>query len=284
MQSNVSIQIEDPPIARALFGDTRFAWIWLIVRLYVGWEWLSEGIIKAQTSAWAGAKAGAFLTTWIGGALKKTQGAHPDVQGWYGSFLSQVVLPHAAFWSYVVTYGEIAVGLGLILGLFTGIAAFFGTTMNASYLLAGTVSTNPILFALGSLLVLAWKTAGWWGLGSLGTAARRHALEEREHLDHRYGERCATGGAGVMTRLAEKDLVLAPPASADRFLQAFLVAHPQFKGKLTLAADENYNGFWIALTSEQVPPGGPSVARSLLRELRVAIEADFRSQERAKAS
>jgi thiosulfate dehydrogenase [quinone] large subunit len=111
---------------------------------------------------------------WVGGALKKTQGAHPDVQGWYASFLSHVVLPHAAFWSYTVTCGEIFVGLGLILGLFTGIAAFFGTTMNASYLLAGTVSTNPILFALGSLLVLAWKTAGYWGLdrwalASLGT-------------------------------------------------------------------------------------------------------------------
>jgi thiosulfate dehydrogenase (quinone) large subunit len=163
MQSHASAQIEDPPLARALFGNTRFAWIWLIVRLYVGWDWLSEGINKAQTSAWVGAKAGTFLTMWVGGALKKTQGAHPDVQGWYGFFLSHAVLPHAAFWSYAVTYGEIFVGLGLILGLFTGIAAFFGTTLNASYLLAGTVSTNPVLFALGSLLVLAWKTAGFWG-------------------------------------------------------------------------------------------------------------------------
>jgi len=166
--------IEDPPIARALFGNTKYAWVWLIVRLYVGWEWLSEGIDKAQTPAWAGDKAGTFLTMWIGGALKKTQGAHPDVQGWYGAFLQHIVLPHAAFWSIAVTYGEIFVGLGLILGLFTGIAAFFGTTMNASYLLAGTVSVNPILFAFGSLLVLAWKTAGYWGLdrwvlASLGT-------------------------------------------------------------------------------------------------------------------
>jgi thiosulfate dehydrogenase [quinone] large subunit len=111
---------------------------------------------------------------WVGGALKKTQGAYPDVQGWYAFFLSHVVLPNAVFFSYVVTCGEICVGLGLILGLFTGIAAFFGTTMNASYLLAGTVSTNPILFTLGSLLVLAWKTAGYWGadryvLARLGT-------------------------------------------------------------------------------------------------------------------
>lgn len=164
MKVKASTQIEDPPIARALFGDTRFAWIWLIVRLYVGWQWFSEGLNKIQSPAWTGAKAGNFLTMWIEGALKKTQGAHPDVQGWYAFFLSHVVLPHAAFWSYAVSYGELFVGIGLILGLFTGIAAFFGTTMNASYLLAGTVSVNPILFALGTMLVLAWKTAGYWGL------------------------------------------------------------------------------------------------------------------------
>jgi thiosulfate dehydrogenase [quinone] large subunit len=173
-----SIQIEDPPLAKALFGDTRWSWVWLVLRVYVGWNWLSEGLAKASDPGWIGASSGTFLTTWVTRALTKTHGAHPDVQGWYGAFLSGVVLPHAAFWSYCVTFGEISVGIGLILGLFTGIAAFFGTTMNASYLLAGTVSTNPILFALGSLLVLAWKTAGWWGadrwlLASLRTPWQR---------------------------------------------------------------------------------------------------------------
>lgn len=159
-----SVRIDDPPIARALFGETRWSLVWLVVRVYVGWDWLREGIAKATDPAWTGPQAGAFMTTWITRALTKTQGAHPDVQGWYGWFLAHVVLPQAGLWSHAIAYGEMAVGLGLILGLFTGIAAFFGTTMNASYLLAGTVSTNPILFALGSLLVLAWKTAGYWGL------------------------------------------------------------------------------------------------------------------------
>lgn len=157
-------RIEDPPLAQALFSDVRWSWIWLVVRLYVGWQWLSEGIDKAQTSAWTGAHAGSFLTMWVGRALTKTAGPHPDVQGWYAAFLRDLVLPHAAAFSYLVAYGEILVGLGLILGLFTGIAAFFGTMMNGSYLLAGTVSVNPILFAFASLLVLAWKTAGYWGL------------------------------------------------------------------------------------------------------------------------
>jgi thiosulfate dehydrogenase [quinone] large subunit len=36
--------------------------------------------------------------------------------------------------------------------------------MNFSYLLAGSASTNPVLFALGTFLVLAWTVAGFWGV------------------------------------------------------------------------------------------------------------------------
>jgi len=74
------------------------------------------------------------------------------------------VLPHTAVWSDAIAYGEILVGLGLIVGLFTGIAAFFGGLLNANYLLAGTVSTNPMLFILATWLVLAWRVAGLIGL------------------------------------------------------------------------------------------------------------------------
>ncbi|MFA9404074.1 MAG: hypothetical protein ACERKY_13540, partial [Anaerolineales bacterium] len=45
-----------------------------------------------------------------------------------------------------------------------GMAAFFGGFMNMNYLLAGTVSTNPLLLAIAIFLILAWKTAGWWGI------------------------------------------------------------------------------------------------------------------------
>ena len=36
--------------------------------------------------------------------------------------------------------------------------------MNMNYMLAGSISTNPILLLLSIFLILAWKTAGWWGL------------------------------------------------------------------------------------------------------------------------
>jgi thiosulfate dehydrogenase (quinone) large subunit len=160
------LEIPEPNISKFLFADTRLAPLWMLVRLYVGYEWLIAGWGKLTNPAgvWVGEKAGTAVTGFLGGALTKTDGAHPDVQGYSAWFLQHIALPNATLFSYLVTFGEIAVGIALILGLFTGIAAFFGGFMNASYLLAGTVSTNPLLFILATLLVLAWRTAGYWGL------------------------------------------------------------------------------------------------------------------------
>lgn len=157
-------EIPEPPVARFLFADTRMAWFWLIVRLYAGWEWLEAGYAKLTNPAWAGPAAGSALTGFVNNALNKTSGANPDVNSIYAGFLQAVVLPHAALWSWIVALGELAVGLGLIVGLLTGIAAFFGGLMNVNYLFAGTVSSNPLLFILATWLVLAWRVAGWWGL------------------------------------------------------------------------------------------------------------------------
>jgi thiosulfate dehydrogenase [quinone] large subunit len=157
-------QIPEPPIARWLFADTRLAWFWLLVRLYVGWEWLYAGLEKLTDPAWTGSQSGAAITGFVDGAFQKAAGAHPDVTGWYAAFLRTVVQPNASVWAHLITYGELLVGIGLLLGLLTGAAAFFGSFMNVNYLLAGTVSSNPILFVLATWLVLAWRVAGWYGL------------------------------------------------------------------------------------------------------------------------
>lgn len=185
--------IQDPPLAETLFGSVRWAWVWLILRLYVGYEWVMAGWGKLNNPAWTGTKAGAALTGFINGALSKISGEHPDVQGWYAWFLQHVVLPNAPLWSQLVSWGEFLVGVALILGIFTGIAAFFGSFMNINYLMAGAVSTNPILFVIATWLVLAWKVAGWWGLDrwilpALGTPWRPGYIfhsEERQSVDER---------------------------------------------------------------------------------------------------
>ncbi|HAX24873.1 MAG TPA: hypothetical protein DCX80_07535, partial [Chloroflexi bacterium] len=45
-----------------------------------------------------------------------------------------------------------------------GIAAFFGTLLNFSFMMAGTVSSNPVMFGITVFLVLGWKVAGYFGL------------------------------------------------------------------------------------------------------------------------
>ncbi len=135
--------VTDPPFAVALFGDVRFAWIWLIVRLYVAYEWLLAGYDKIISPSWVGAQAGAALKGFLNNAISLTGGAHPAVQARYTAFLKAAILPAVGFWSYVVAFGEVLVGLGLLLGVFTGIAAFFGFFMNMNYMLAGSISTNP---------------------------------------------------------------------------------------------------------------------------------------------
>jgi thiosulfate dehydrogenase (quinone) large subunit len=155
--------IPENPVSKFLFSNTKMAWFWLLVRVYVGWQWLDAGWSKIHNPAWVGDGAGQALGGFIKGALEKTGGAHPDVQGWYAAFLQNVVVPNAQSWSYVVAWGELLVGLALILGALVGIAAFFGLFMNLNFLLAGTVSTNPILFVLAIGLVLAWRVAGHYG-------------------------------------------------------------------------------------------------------------------------
>ena len=155
--------IEESPFSHFFVASTKSAPLWLVVRLYVGWIWLSAGWGKLHDPAWFGGSAGAHLQAFVEGALQKTGGVHPDVQGWYASFLQSAVLPHLVAWSNAITVGEVLVGIGLILGILTGIAAFFGLFMNLNFLLAGTVSLNPILFTFSIGLVLAWRVAGYWG-------------------------------------------------------------------------------------------------------------------------
>ncbi|MDQ3044071.1 MAG: hypothetical protein M3R06_02815 [Chloroflexota bacterium] len=84
----------------------------------------------------------------------------------------------------LLAIGEFLVGTGLVIGALVGIAAFFGTFLNFNFLLAGTASTNPVLFGLSVFLVIGWKVAGYWGLDrwllpSLGAPWRRGRLFAR---------------------------------------------------------------------------------------------------------
>jgi thiosulfate dehydrogenase (quinone) large subunit len=50
--SKGQVLIQDPPIARFLFQGTIASWLWLVVRLYVGWDFLDADWHNFQTPAW----------------------------------------------------------------------------------------------------------------------------------------------------------------------------------------------------------------------------------------
>ncbi|MCU0475384.1 MAG: DoxX family membrane protein [Anaerolineae bacterium] len=156
--------ITDPPIARFLFSDTRMAGVWLVVRVLLGWSWLSSGWGKLQNPAWM--DGGAALKGFWERSLGMVEGVNSPIKfDWYGGFLQSLYDAGAYTWfAKLIVFGEILVGVGLIVGLFVGFAAFFGGFMNWNFIMAGTASSNGLYLVVAILLILAWKTAGWYGL------------------------------------------------------------------------------------------------------------------------
>ncbi len=157
-----NVEIQDPPIAKFIFGNTAFAWVWLVVRVWLGYQWVDASLHKITNPAWV--ETGTALKGYWTNAIAVDP--KPVIAfDWYRNFLQFMLDAQAYTWfAKVIAYGELLVGIGLILGAFVGIAAFFGAFMNWNFLMAGSASTNPLLFVVALLLVLAWKTAGYYGL------------------------------------------------------------------------------------------------------------------------
>lgn len=171
-----NIEIQDPPFTKFIFGNTGFSIVWLFVRLWLGWQWVNASLHKLFLSdpATGDTLFGQINPAWLvtGEALKgywmnalKTDPRPVIYFDWYRGFIQMLVDVQAYTWfAKMIAFGELFIGIALIIGLFTGIAAFFGGFMNWNFLMAGTASSNPLLFVAALLLVLAWKNAGYLGL------------------------------------------------------------------------------------------------------------------------
>lgn len=156
------IEVPESKLGHALFTTTQFSWLWLILRLYLGWSWFRSGWGKIGNPAWL--ETGEALRGFWTRAVQVEPQA-PIAYDWYRNFI-QFLLDggHYTWFAKLVVAGEILVGIALLLGAFTGIAAFFGGFMNFNFMMAGTASTNPLLYTIAILLMLAWKVAGYYGL------------------------------------------------------------------------------------------------------------------------
>lgn len=141
-----------------LRNNTVAAGILTVVRLYLGWMWLSAGWVKVTGEKF---NAGGFLTGAVNNPVVKDG---EPVFGWYVSFLDNFVIPNADLFSFMVSWGEVAVGLGLILGCLTTWAAFFAMVMNFAFMMAGTISHSPTDVIMEIFIAVAGVNAGKFGL------------------------------------------------------------------------------------------------------------------------
>lgn len=158
------VTIPDPPLAHMLFSTTKLAWLWAIIRIYLGYQWVNAGWHKISGGGWLDGGA-ALKGFWTGAVALPDKGKPPIAFDWYRGFI-QFMLDQGwySWFAPLIAVGETLVGIALIAGAFVGIAAFFGAFLNWNFIMAGAASTNGLLFAIAIALILAWKVAGWYGV------------------------------------------------------------------------------------------------------------------------
>jgi thiosulfate dehydrogenase [quinone] large subunit len=150
-----------------LYRSRETSFLWFIVRMWLGYQWVNAGYQKIwgseRAAFWFGGGAGVkgFASAGVAGSTAGTGGAS---YGWWAAFLHDFVVPNASWIAKFISIGEILVGVALILGLFTGAAAFAGLLLNLTYMFTGSAGVNPMFMILEVPLILAWRNAGLIGL------------------------------------------------------------------------------------------------------------------------
>ena len=156
--------IQNFPVVNKLLNHPLAGLLFLPLRVWLGYQWLTAGLHKLETPGWI--QTGTALQGfWQKAIAIPTTGNPPISFAWYRTFLQFLLNTGSYTWfAKLISVGEFLVGIALILGLFTGIAAFFGGFMNWNFMMAGSASVNPLYLAIAILLVVAWKVSGYFGL------------------------------------------------------------------------------------------------------------------------
>jgi thiosulfate dehydrogenase [quinone] large subunit len=157
------VSMPDPPLAHTLFSTTKVAWLWAIIRIYLGYLWIDASLHKITNPDWV-VTGKALKGFWSSAVAIPATGKPAIAYDWYRDFINFMLVNEAYTWfAKVIAYGEFLIGVALIVGAFVGIAAFCGALLNWNFVMAGAASTNAVLFTLAIVLMLAWKVAGWYG-------------------------------------------------------------------------------------------------------------------------
>ncbi len=189
--------VQDPPLIQKLLNDPRAGWIWLPLRVWLGWQWVEASLHKLADPKWM--QTGVALKGFWAAAVAAPNGKPVISFDWYRGFIQFLLNTQSYTWfAKLVAVGEFAIGVALIIGAFTGVAAFFGGLMNWNFMMAGSASTNPLLFLIAVGLILAWKVAGTIGadyflLKWIGTPWRGAPVDNTTAIPSRASQVASAG-------------------------------------------------------------------------------------------
>jgi thiosulfate dehydrogenase [quinone] large subunit len=183
------------PVWEWLKQSKIMAVVWTAMRVWLGIMWIQAGKAKI----WGAESAGFMHHNGAGVAGFAAHGT--PAYTWWGTFLHHFVVPNSGWIGVLVAVAEFAIGVALVLGLFTRLAALGSLLLLFTYVMSGTASVCAFYALFAIVILTMWKTSSWLGAdGAL--AGYRHRHHSEHHHLHLPWEREPAGSVGVAHSVA----------------------------------------------------------------------------------
>lgn len=168
---------------RRALGEMLPGWVFAPLRLFLAITFIYAGLQKLTDPQFFNPHAAGYI-----GKQIHTFATGTPLHG----LLINAVLPHAQLWGGAIAWGELAIGLGALVGLLLRPAAFFGLLLSLMFFLSASWRVRPYFYGADIVFVFAWATlllagpmAGGWPSLDLWLAQwieRRTAPERRSRI------------------------------------------------------------------------------------------------------
>jgi thiosulfate dehydrogenase (quinone) large subunit len=179
------------PVWEWLKSSKLAAPVWTAMRVWLGVMWIQAGSAKL----W-GAEAAGFLHD--NGAGVAGFAAHgTPAYSWWGTFLHGFVVPNAGAIGVLVAVAEFSIGVALVAGLFTRVAALGSLALLFTYVMSGTASVSAFYALFAIVILVMWRTSSWIGVDGLIAGCRQRQPNLFSARLHLPWERDAAGTAAA---------------------------------------------------------------------------------------
>lgn len=146
-----STEARDRTSPLALLRPAGPAWVLIPLRVFLGVTFIYAGVQKLTDPQFFNRSAHGY----IGRQIQAFAHGSP-----IAGLLLHLALPHAALFGALIAYGEIAIGLGALVGLLARPAAAFGVLLSLIFFLSASWNVHPYFYGADIVFVFAWITLG----------------------------------------------------------------------------------------------------------------------------